>query len=296
METQPPTTDDSRHPVLTALGVQVRSLRARRGLTRRALAQAAGVSERHLANLEQGVGNASVLVLHDVATALHSPLAALLGDVTTSSPEWLMLRNLLGERDEPSLRVAREAASAALGEASDASAQAARTQRIALIGLRGAGKSTLGRRLAGALGYPFIELNRDIEQLAGCTLPEIQALYGMAAYRRYEQRALTRALDAHERCVLATPGGIVSELPTYELLLKRCTCAWLQASPADHMARVLAQGDKRPMAASREAMDDLQRILDGRKPFYAKADHSLNTSAQNEDESLAKLLKWVQTL
>ncbi len=289
---------DQRHPLLDRLGQQVRALRARRGLTRKALATAAGVSERHLANLEQGQGNASVLVLNDVAQALQSPLAELLGDVTTSSPEWMLLRQLLAGRDDGALGKVRQAALQALGESADAQSQTERKQRIALVGLRGAGKSTLGKRLADALGHEFIELNQEIEALAGCSVAEIQALYGMTAYRRYEQRALTAAIESHNPCVIATPGGLVSELSTFDVLLKRCTTIWLQATPQDHMARVMAQGDTRPMGAkagtpSKEAMADLQRILEGRAPFYAKADFSVNTSGQNEDATLKLLVDWV---
>jgi XRE family transcriptional regulator, aerobic/anaerobic benzoate catabolism transcriptional regulator len=290
------TPDTSRHPLLDELGQRVRALRARRGMTRKALAAAARVSERHLANLEQGTGNASVLVLNQVAQALQSPLAELLGDPTTASPEWMLLRQLLVGRDEAALKRVRAAAASTLGESSNPEQQAQRLGRMALVGLRGAGKSTLGRQLAMALNCPFVELNHDIEQLAGCSVAEIQALYGMSAYRRYEHRALAAAIEAHPRCVLATPGGLVSDLASFELLLKHCTTVWLQASTSDHMARVVAQGDKRPMAASKEAMQDLERILEGRTPYYAKADFSLNTSAQSEAASLALLKHWATQL
>ena len=167
----------NRHPLLQSLGERTRHLRARRGMTRKALAAAADISERHLANLELGDGNVSVLLLHQLAQALQCPLAELLGDPTTQSAEWLLLRELLRQADDATVRTARLAAAQALGHGSDEA-----STRIALIGLRGAGKSTLGQRLADALGYPFIELSQRIEALAGCSVSEIQALYGVSAY------------------------------------------------------------------------------------------------------------------
>jgi XRE family aerobic/anaerobic benzoate catabolism transcriptional regulator len=266
-----------KNPFLVALGDRARNLRARRGLTRRAVAIAADVSERHLANLEYGVGNVSILVLLQVAGALHCTLADLIGDVTTSSPEWLLIRELLEHKDEAALRRAR----VALGEMFGTGGQnAERSHRIALIGLRGAGKSTLGRMLADDLDYPFVELSSEIEKFAGCSISEIQGLYGMNAYRRYERRALEEAIQIYPEAVLATPGGLVSDAATFNLLLSHCTTVWLQAQPEHHMRRVAAQGDMRPMAASKEAMEDLRRILAGRAAFYSKADMTLDTSAR----------------
>lgn len=280
---QPPPAEpagDDKNPALLALGDRVRRLRAARGMTRKALALAADVSERHLANLEYGIGNASFLVLQQVAAALQCPLAELTGDVTTSSPEWLLIRELLQNRDEATLRRARVAIGELLGTGGDAHAAGrSRSQQIALIGLRGAGKSTLGQRLADDLGFPFVELSRQIEQFAGCSIAEIQALYGQSAYRRYERRALEEAIQIYPEAVIATPGGLVSDAATFNLLLSHCTTVWLQAAPEDHMARVAAQGDLRPMAASREAMDDLRQILAGRAAFYSKADMTVDTSA-----------------
>ena len=281
-----------RHPFLVALGERVRTLRSRRGLTRKAVAQAANVSERHLANLEYGTGNASILVLLQVAHALHAELSELLGDVTTSSPEWLMIRELLEHRNEADLRRARQALSELFHAPGDA--DRARTTRIALIGLRGAGKSSLGQRLADDLGYAFIELSREIEQFAGCSIHEIHNLYGTNAYRRYERRALEEAIQIYPEVVIATPGGLVSDAANFNLLLQHCYTIWLQADPADHMSRVAAQGDMRPMAASPEAMDDLKRILAGRTPFYAKADLRFNTSACSEEEAFRALRRQVR--
>ena len=280
-----------KNAALVALGERVRNLRARRGLTRRAVALAAEVSERHLANLEYGIGNASFLVLQQVAAALQCPLAELIGDVTTSSPEWLLIRELLEQRDEATLRRARIAIGELLGTGGES---AARNPRIALIGLRGAGKSTLGRMLADDLAVPFVELSAEIEKFAGCSIAEIQALYGMNAYRRYERRALEEAIQIHPEAVLATPGGVVSDAATFNQLLAHCTTVWLFADPEDHMRRVTAQGDLRPMAASSEAMNDLRQILAGRAAFYSKADLKVDTSAQPIEETFQLLRQLVR--
>ena len=278
--------EEMKNPLLVALGERVRNLRARRGLTRKAVALSAGVSERHLANLEYGTGNASILVLQQVSTALQCSLAELLGDVTTSSPEWLLIRELLERRGEADLRRARIALSELLDSPSS---DPARSRRIALIGLRGAGKSTLGQMLADDLEVPFIELSREIEKLAGCSVREIHDLYGTNAYRRYERRALEEAVQIYSEVVIATPGGIVSDPATFNQLLAHCTTVWLQAAPEEHMGRVAAQGDTRPMAASREAMDDLRRILSRRAAFYSKADVSVDTTGHDLAESFELL-------
>ncbi len=273
------------------MGERVRSMRARRGMTRKALALAADVSERHLANLEYGEGNVSILLLMQVASALQASAAELLGDVTTQSSEWLLIRELLTNQDEATLRRARIALAEMLGTASK---QRGQSCCVALIGLRGAGKSTLGQMLADDLGYPFVELSREIEKFAGCSVPEIQALYGQNAYRRYERRAVEEAIQIYPEAVLATPGGLVSDAATFNLLLGHCTTVWLQADPEDHMGRVRAQGDLRPMAASAEAMEDLKNILKGRSAFYAKAQYRVNTSEQPLDETFLVLRTTVR--
>ena len=293
LQERPPTdatpADAPRHPFLVALGERVRNLRSRRGMTRKAVAQAADVSERHLANLEYGTGNASILVLLQVAQALHCDLSELLGDVTTSSPEWLMIRELLEHRSEPDLRRARQQLSELFH--APGAADRARTTRIAMIGLRGAGKSALGQRLAQDLGYAFIELSREIEQFAGCSINEIHNLYGTNAYRRYERRALEEAIQIYPEVVIATPGGLVADAANFNLLLQHCYTIWLQADPGDHMGRVAAQGDMRPMAASAEAMEDLKRILAGRSAFYAKADLRFKTSDYDSEAAAVRALR-----
>ncbi len=284
-----------KNPFLVALGERARALRSRRGMTRKAVSLAAGVSERHLANLEYGEGNASILVLLQVAGALHCALAELLGDVTTSSPEWLMIRELLEHQDETALRRVRTAVGELLGTgAAQGGAQATPSPRVALVGLRGAGKTTLGQMLADDLGFPFVELSREIEKFAGCSVSEIQGLYGQNAYRRYERRALEEAIQIYPEAVIATPGGLVSDPATFNQLLGHCTTVWLQADAEDHMARVRAQGDLRPMAASKEAMEDLKGILAGRAAFYSKAQLKLNTSAQPLDATFLALRSLVR--
>jgi XRE family aerobic/anaerobic benzoate catabolism transcriptional regulator len=276
------------NPFLNALGQRVRSLRDRSGITRKALSIATGVSERHLANLEYGEGNVSVLVLDQVANALHCSLAELIGDFTTTSPEWLMIRSLLENRDEQTLHRARLAIGKMLGTAGS------RGVRIALIGLRGAGKTTLGQMLANELDFPFVELSREIENFAGCTIAEIQDLYGANAYRRYERRALEEAIQIYPEAVLGTPGGLVSDPVNFDLLLSHCSTIWLQASPADHMQRVVEQGDLRPMAGSTEAMEDLRNILSSREDFYSKAQLRLDTSRQSLEDTFTALKNLVK--
>ena len=268
---------EAKNPLLIGFGERLRTLRARRGLTRKAVAAAADVSERYLANLEHGTGNASFLILMQIAKALQCSLAEVIGDMTTASPEWLMIREMLQGRSEADLAKARLAIGRSLGTEGD---QQEKRHRVALIGLRGAGKSTLGKLLAEDLDVPFIELSRVIEDVAGYSVREIQDLYGVNAYRRYERRALEETLQIYPDLVLATPGGLVSDAATFNILLGHCTTVWLQAAPEDHMNRVALQGDLRPMAASVEAMDDLRQILAGRSAFYSKAQLTVDTSRQ----------------
>lgn len=267
----------ARDPFLGAVGDRVRDLRMRRGLSRRGLARAARISERHLANLESGLGNASVLLLRQLAQALGCTVGELVGEEPVPSPEMTSIRHLLAGRDDAALARARRALAEMFGAGPP---DPARVGRIALVGLRGAGKSTLGRMLADDLTVPFVELDRVIERLAGCDVREIHSLYGMAAYRRYELRALEETVGSHARVVVATGGGIVSEPLTFDLLLARCYAVWLRAAPEDHMKRVIAQGDLRPMAGNAEAMADLKRILAGREDAYARADFTFNTGGK----------------
>ncbi|NML18948.1 helix-turn-helix transcriptional regulator [Azohydromonas sp. G-1-1-14] len=277
-----------RDPFLTVLGERVRSLRARKGWARRALALVSDVSERHLANLEAGVGNPSVLVLRQVARALDCELLDLLGDEEAHLPERLLIRELLQGRDDAELRRARLALAGLYGQPGQ------RHSRIALVGLRGAGKTTLGRLLADELDVPFVELNREIERVAGCGLSEIHNLLGPLAYRRYERRALEEVIQLYPDAVIAAPGGLVSDPATLNLLLSHCCTAWLRTTPAEHMRRVIEQGDLRPMAGNAEAMDDLRRILSERAPFYGKADVTVDTGGKTVPEALSTLREALQ--
>jgi len=277
---------ESRDPFLVGMGERVRLMRARRGLTRKALAKEADVSERYLANLESGVGNASVLFLRQLMKALNCTLAEIVGDETTLTPDWMRIRELLNGRDHDTLKRARIALEEMLATAPQ---DPHRLERIALIGLRGAGKSTLGRMLADELKVPFVEINRVIAQLAGCPPSEIHALYGATAYRRYEHRALEAVIQEHPRAVIASPGGLVSEPATLNALLTHCFTVWLQATPEDHMRRVVAQGDLRPMSGNKESMDDLKRILAGRSELYGRADMTFDTSGKSLAECYLSL-------
>ncbi len=283
----PPATVPDDAQFLVAMGQQVRDARERRGMARKAIAQSAGVSERYLAQLEAGEGNASVLLLRGVARALDMPLSELL-DARERSVEQRLIRRLLDglpahRLEDVVLRLVRN-----FGEEA-----ASRRRRVALIGLRGAGKTTLGNALAAELRVPFVELDREIEREAGIGLSEVFLLYGQNGYRRIERRCLERVLDAHAEMVIAVGGGIVSEPDAYDLLLRHCFTVWVRASPDEHMARVVAQGDLRPMQGKVEAMDDLKRILDAREPLYRKADATLDTSGDDVQQSLTKLRQAV---
>jgi len=275
--------------LLPRLGDRVREARARRGMTRKILARDSGVSERYLAQLESGRGNASVLVLSQIAQALNLPVADLLRDENDQSVELTLIQQLL--KRLPAAKLAKVRAQLVRDYGS---AYGARENRIALIGLRGAGKSTLGAALAKHLGVPFVELDHEVEAEAGTSLHEIFLLHGQAGYRRYERRALERTLEKNDRCVIATGGSIVSEPGTYDLLLSACLTVWLRAAPEEHMARVAAQGDYRPMAGNREAMDDLRRILAGREALYAQADVTIDTAGRTVEQSLSGLVRAVQ--
>lgn len=280
-------TAEDRDVFLAALGERLRTLRSRRGFSRKALARLANVSERHVANVETGVGNATIQFLRQLASVLNCTLAEMIGDETSSSPEWLMIRELLRGRSDTELAKARATVA---GLFDVPVSEPARRQRMALIGLRGAGKSGLGRMLADHWMVPFVELSRYIENVAGCSVAEIHALYGPGAYRRYEYKALEEIVQRYPRVVIATPGGIVSEPATFNLLLSYCYTVWLKASPREHMERVLAQGDTRPMSGNRQAMDDLRSILESRAGFYSKADQTFDTSEMTHEMAFHSLL------
>jgi XRE family aerobic/anaerobic benzoate catabolism transcriptional regulator len=285
-------TDQEDRATLAELGARVRAWRARRGMTRKQLATDSGLSERFLADVESGKGNVSINSLEAAARALNITILELLQDAPR--PAISRVYSLLGRLDDGQLDQAYTLLAGTFGLGDEQG----REKRIALIGLRGAGKSTLGAQLAAMRGVPFIELDREIEREAGTSMNEILLLHGQAGYRRYERRALFRIAEDHADGVVMTTGGsIVSERETFDLLQSRFYCVWLKASPEEHMSRVVAQGDMRPFdstrGASGEAMEDLRRILASREALYARADAVVDTAARTVKQSLKDLERAV---
>ncbi len=269
---------------LLALGKHVRELRERRGMSRKLLARQSRVSERYLGQLETGDGNISIMLLRRIAAAMSATVAEMLNPEEQDSAERRQARRLL-ERlpvhrmDEVIFRLMRD-----FGHD-----EALRRKRVALIGLRGAGKSTLGIMLAEGLDVPLVELNREIARETGLPVSEVIALYGLSGYRRIERKVLERVIAETDRAVIVAGGGVVADEEAFNLLLANCYTVWLKAQPEEHMARVLAQGDLRPMAGNAEALEDLTRILAAREPLYRKADAMVDTSGEAPGASLLKL-------
>lgn len=277
---------------LVALGGRVREARAKRGMSRRILAHASGVSERYLAQLESGAGNPSITVLRRISAAVDYPFAELISSLGRHNNDRQQLHHLINSAPESILPMLRTNLELWFAEGGGPD----KKRRIALIGLRGAGKSTLGSLLAGRLGVPFIELNRIVEQEYGGNIAEIFSFGGQSAFRRHERRCLDQVIADYERVVIATGGGIVSEAATYSLLLEKTHTIWLRATPNHHMQRVVEQGDSRPMARNKEAMDDLKAILHAREPYHRMADAVVDTSGQTIEQSLEELSGVAETL
>jgi XRE family aerobic/anaerobic benzoate catabolism transcriptional regulator len=277
--------NESDPDFLANLGRRVRQARVERGMARTALSRAADVSERYLAQLESGEGNASVVLLRRIAIALGVRITDLLeaGEPVT---EQRQIQRFLSSLPSKRLAEVLNRLTAEFGQE-----EAVRRKRVTLIGLRGAGKTTLGAALAKSMRRRLVELDKEIEREAGISLAEVFLLYGQAGYRRIERRCLERVINSQEDVVLSVGGGIVSEPQTYNLLLLNCFTVWVKAAPEEHMARVVAQGDMRPMAGHSEAMEDLRNILVAREPLYGKADVVLDTSASTVEESFATLLR-----
>jgi XRE family transcriptional regulator, aerobic/anaerobic benzoate catabolism transcriptional regulator len=280
-------TESSESGFLEQLGQRVRTMRALRGMSRKVLAKVSGISERYIAQLEAGRGNVSIVLLRRVSDAMGAHLEDLIpsGDHT---PDWQMIRDLLRKATPAQISQAKDLL-AGHGASSDASFCG-----IALIGLRGAGKSTLGKILAKRIGWNFVELNKEIETQNGLSVAEIIALYGQEGFRRMEQAALNQLLARKELMVLATGGGIVSEPLTFDLILSSFYTIWLKAEPEEHMGRVRNQGDLRPMADDRSAMAELRNILVSREPLYARASAVVDTAGLSVDAAAARLIDTVR--
>jgi XRE family aerobic/anaerobic benzoate catabolism transcriptional regulator len=268
--------DNGQAAYLRLLGDRIRDARARRGMTRKILARDSKVSERYLAQLETGQGNISIVLLRQIAHAMGLPLADLVREEPDPPAELALLIQTLGRLQPNELSQAWKLLTDVFGTVVESE-------------LRGAGKTTLGARLAKERGVPFIELDREVERESGTTLSEVFNLYGQSAYRRYERRALENVIERHDRAVIATGGSIVTEPATFDLLLSACFTVWLTAAPEEHMSRVVAQSDYRPMAGNDGAMDDLRRILTSRNGLYAKADATVDTAGKTLDQCLGEL-------
>jgi XRE family aerobic/anaerobic benzoate catabolism transcriptional regulator len=274
---------------LSTLGKRIRELRNRRAMTRKVIARDADVSERHLAQLETGEGNVSIVLLRRIAKALNVSLAELFAPATKERNEKQLISRFLERLPAHRLEDVASRLLRDFGPEEDA-----RRRRVALIGLRGAGKSTLGAKLAQENNSPFVELDREIEKETGMPLAELFSLYGQSGYRSIEKRTLERVLKEYDRAVLSVGGGVVSEKETYDYLLSHCFTVWIKARPEEHMSRVMEQGDFRAMAGNPKAMEDLRRILQVREPLYKKADLFIDTSGISVEESFVKLKAALQ--
>ena len=281
-------TESSESGFLEQLGQRVRTMRSLRGMSRKVLAKVSGISERYIAQLEAGRGNVSIVLLRRVAGAMGAHLEDLIpsGD---HAPDWQVIRDLLRKATPAQIAQAKDLLAGHGGASSHASFCG-----IALIGLRGAGKSTLGKILAKRIGWNFVELNKEIEAQNGLSVAEIIALYGQEGFRRMEQAALNQLLARKELMVLATGGGIVSEPLTFELILSSFYTIWIKADPEEHMGRVRRQGDLRPMADDRSAMAELRNILVSREPLYARASAVVDTAGLSVDAAAARLVDTVR--
>jgi len=279
---------DAETGFLERLGQRVRTMRALRGMSRKVLAKVSGISERYIAQLEGGKGNVSIVLLRRVANAMGAPLEDIIPG-NEQQPDWPVIRDLLRKATPDKIAQAK----AILSDGASAPLRRA-FSGIALIGLRGAGKSTLGKMLAERIGWSFVELNKEIERQNGLEVAEIINLYGQEGFRRMEQAALAQLLARKELMVLATGGGIVSEPVTYDLILKSFYTIWLKAEPEEHMARVRRQGDLRPMADDRSAMAELRNILVSREPLYTRANAMVDTAGLSVDAAAARLADAVR--
>jgi XRE family aerobic/anaerobic benzoate catabolism transcriptional regulator len=280
--------EDPEDVFLAELGQRLRKTRALRGMSRKVLAKESGLSERYIAQMESGEGNVSIILLRRLSNAMGAKLEDLLPSAD-STPDWLIIRDLLRRASKEQIAHVKAMLSDQKG-----ATRASNQQRVALIGLRGAGKSTLGRIVADRLGWAFVELDRRIEEENGLTIAEILALYGQEGYRRLEQAALRRLIEHPGSMILATGGGIVAEPLTFDLVLSSFFTVWLKAKPEEHMRRVRDQGDLRPMRDDRSAMQELRAILLSREPFYARAHAVVDTIGVSVEKAEQRLMSVVQ--
>jgi len=280
---------DPEKQFLEQLGQRVRTMRALRGMSRKVLARVSGISERYIAQLESGKGNVSIVLLRRVSNAMGAHIEDLI-PTADAAPDWQVIRDLLRKATPNQIAQAKDI----LAGGSAAAQRKLSFSGIALIGLRGAGKSTLGKMLAERIGWSFVELNKEIERDNGLSVAEIIALYGQEGFRRMEQAALGQLLARKELMVLATGGGIVSEPLTFDLILSSFYTIWLKAEPEEHMTRVRRQGDLRPMADDRSAMAELRNILLSREPLYARASATVDTAGLSVDAAAARLIDTVR--
>ena len=269
-------------PLLARIGERVRSRRRELGLTARTLAERAGLSPRFISLLESGTGNIAIGRLARVAEVLELPLSALVESPADPDGPRPAIDRLLSGRSGDELARCLRFVELALGED--------RRSAVSLLGLRGAGKSTVGPLVAAGLGLPFVILDERIQSQAGLDLAEIFAIHGEAYYRRLQARCLSELLAEGRRCVVELPGGIVRNDEAFELALRYTTTVWLQAQPEEHMSRVLDQGDTRPVADRRNAMEELRSILDARVPLYRRAAITVETSGRSESDAAGAMV------
>jgi len=280
--------EDPEDVFLAELGQRVRKMRELRGMSRKVLSKVSGLSQRYIAQLESGEGNVSIILLRRVSHAMGSKLEDLIPS-TATAPDWSVVRDLLQGASKEQIDHVKRILSDKKGLTWTPS-----SQRVALIGLRGAGKSTLGRIVADRLGWTFVELNRKIEEENGLTVSEIFAIYGQEGYRRLEQAALRKLIQNPGPMVLATGGGIVAEPLTFDLVLSSFFTIWLKAKPEEHMRRVREQGDLRPMSDDRSAMQELRAILRSREPLYARANAVVDTAGIKAEKAAQRLMNAIQ--
>lgn len=273
--------------LLKVVGERVKAARARKKISRRILSEKSHVSQRYLAQLESGAGNISIGLLLRVASALDTKIELLVSEQDPWNTELAKARYLLNN----ATAAQREQVIAMLEPVVES---ASKSNRIALIGLRGAGKTTLGGLASDALSIPFVELNDEIEKTGGIPVREVFALYGNEGYRQLERQALEHTVSTNEKMVLAVAGGIVSNLDTFDYLLRHFHTIWIKADPQDHMSRVISQGDERPMAGNPDAMAELQEILHNREQLYERADISIDTANSSVYDSLGLVVNAIK--